>query len=192
MARLTRAQSQERTRTLLVEAATRLFMERGFTATSLEVIAEEAGFSRGAVYSNFASKAEIGHAVLDLLYEQAMHSAAAAAAEHGSGDWIDAVVASMETSIGNPQWTRLEVEVAAVCADDDTQSSFGQRYARLRGSCAALIAEATGGDRAIDPERLSFLLVSALLGAGLQRAADQSVSFGQIRDAIGLLGRQAG
>ena len=60
MARLTRAESQERTRRLLVEAATRLFLRDGFRATSLETIAEEAGFSRGAVYSNFASKTAIG------------------------------------------------------------------------------------------------------------------------------------
>ena len=48
-ARLTRAESQERTRRLIVEAATELFLGQGFRVTSLERIAEVAGFTRGAV-----------------------------------------------------------------------------------------------------------------------------------------------
>src|SRR5262249_716573 len=66
--RLTRAESQERTRTLIVQAATRLFLRDGFGVTSLEQIAEEAGFTRGAVYANYEGKTAIGVAVIDELY----------------------------------------------------------------------------------------------------------------------------
>ena len=70
MTRLTRAESRERTRALIVDAATDLFLRDGFQVTSLEQIGEEAGFTRGAVYSNFPSKTAMGIAVIDELYER--------------------------------------------------------------------------------------------------------------------------
>ncbi|MFI9081246.1 TetR/AcrR family transcriptional regulator [Streptomyces sioyaensis] len=54
--RLSRAQAQARTRSLLLDAAARVFARKGFTGASVEEIAEVAGFSIGAVYSNFGSK----------------------------------------------------------------------------------------------------------------------------------------
>lgn len=63
--RLTREESRARTRALLIEAAGKVFAERGFTAASVEEIAGLAGFSRGAFYSNFASKDDLFLAVLD-------------------------------------------------------------------------------------------------------------------------------
>lgn len=57
--RLTRAEMQERTKTRLIEAAYRLFERGGFSAVSLEEIAAEAGYSKGAVYSNFDSKEDL-------------------------------------------------------------------------------------------------------------------------------------
>lgn len=50
---------RERTKTRLIEAAYRLFERGGFSAVSLEEIAEEAGYSKGAVYSNFQSKEDL-------------------------------------------------------------------------------------------------------------------------------------
>lgn len=54
--RLNRAESKARTRSLLLAAARRTFAERGYQAATVEDIAAEAGFSVGAVYSNFRSK----------------------------------------------------------------------------------------------------------------------------------------
>ncbi len=70
MTRLTRAESQARTRALIVDAATRLFLRDGFQVNSLEQIGEDAGFTRGAVYSNLPSKTAMGIAVIDELYER--------------------------------------------------------------------------------------------------------------------------
>jgi AcrR family transcriptional regulator len=64
MPRLTRAESQARTRAQLVESAAEVFARRGFHGASVEEVAEEAGYSKGAVYSNFASKDELFLAVL--------------------------------------------------------------------------------------------------------------------------------
>ena len=54
--RLTRRESRDSTRARLIESAGRVFVRAGFDAASVEQIAEEAGFSRGAFYSNFKSK----------------------------------------------------------------------------------------------------------------------------------------
>ena len=63
--RLTRAQKQAQTRADLLEAAARVFARRGYASASVEEIAEEAGYSHGAVYSNFKGKAELFLAVFE-------------------------------------------------------------------------------------------------------------------------------
>ena len=59
MARVTRAESKERTRQRLLAEARRLFRERGYAATSLEQIAEAAEVTKGAIYGHFASKEDL-------------------------------------------------------------------------------------------------------------------------------------
>src|SRR5215203_6722049 len=70
-ARLTRQQRRERTRDDLVAAADRCFVEGGFHATSLDQIAAAAGYTKGAVYSNFASKEDLFFAVYERRAERA-------------------------------------------------------------------------------------------------------------------------
>jgi AcrR family transcriptional regulator len=57
--RLTRAEAKARTRGLLLEAAAQTFARKGYVGSSVEDIAEAAGFSIGALYSNFANKEEL-------------------------------------------------------------------------------------------------------------------------------------
>ena len=59
MARVTRAESKERTRQRLLAEGQRLFRERGYAATSLEQIAEAAEVTKGAIYGHFASKEDL-------------------------------------------------------------------------------------------------------------------------------------
>lgn len=59
VARVTRAESKERTRQRLLAEAQRLFRERGYAATSLEQIAEAAEVTKGAIYGHFASKEDL-------------------------------------------------------------------------------------------------------------------------------------
>lgn len=54
-----RRQPRGRTRQELLDAAARVFAARGFHGASVEAISEEAGYSTGALYSNFASKEEL-------------------------------------------------------------------------------------------------------------------------------------
>lgn len=68
--RLLRAERKAQTRTELVRAARTVFLRRGFHAASLDEIAEEAGYTKGAVYSNFAGKDDLFLVVLDEHYRR--------------------------------------------------------------------------------------------------------------------------
>ena len=57
--RLTREDSRERTAQRLLAAARKLIAKRGLSDTTLDEIAEEAGYTRGAFYSNFSSKGDL-------------------------------------------------------------------------------------------------------------------------------------
>jgi len=64
MARLSRAQMQERNRAKVLAAARAEFAERGFRDAKIDVIAERAELTRGAVYSNFPGKRALYLSVL--------------------------------------------------------------------------------------------------------------------------------
>ena len=57
--RLTREDSQDLTRQRLLDAAQKLFARKGLDKTSVEDIAEAAGYTRGAFYSNFKTKGDL-------------------------------------------------------------------------------------------------------------------------------------
>src|SRR3954471_13492259 len=68
--RIGRAERKERTRAELVQAARRTFLRHGFHGASVDLIADEAGYTKGAVYSSFAGKDDLFLAVLDANFEQ--------------------------------------------------------------------------------------------------------------------------
>ncbi len=70
MARISRAESQARTRALLLEAGNELFAAHGYHSVSVEAIAERAGFTRGAFYANFADKADLFMTALEELNQE--------------------------------------------------------------------------------------------------------------------------
>lgn len=82
--KLTPDRRREMTRSALVEAAAEVFAQRGFYAASLDEIAEAAGFTRGAIYSNFGGKEDLLMAVLELYTERQLQ--AFGAAIHPGGD----------------------------------------------------------------------------------------------------------
>jgi AcrR family transcriptional regulator len=63
--RMSRKESQLQTRGRLLDAALEVFSRRGYYAASVDEIAAEAGFSKGAVYSNFSSKEDLFLALID-------------------------------------------------------------------------------------------------------------------------------
>ncbi|QGZ65344.1 TetR/AcrR family transcriptional regulator [Paraburkholderia acidisoli] len=108
MARMTREESQALTRTKLVSVARTLFTRDGYAATSLDRIAEEAGFSKGAVYSNFDGKESLFLEVLDEHGKQSLAAILAALAGAGTIDEaIDAIAHWAEKSSRKGNWPSL-------------------------------------------------------------------------------------
>src|ERR1700735_5925499 len=64
--RLTRQESRLETRARLLESAAQLFARGGYEGASVDLIAESAGYSKGAFYSNFESKEAIFLELLDI------------------------------------------------------------------------------------------------------------------------------
>src|SRR5919204_3848463 len=110
--RLTRAEQQEQTRTRIIESAAQVFARRGFGRGSLEEIAESAGYSKGAVYSNFAGKDELFLAVLDARFERRARLLADVVLDgERLEDSYRAVAQSMVVADeGEPRWTPLLLE----------------------------------------------------------------------------------
>ena len=73
--RLTRVERQALTRRALLDAAIELFIERGIEAASIDEVTAHAGYTRGAFYSNFASKDELIVEACATFLEQ-LHAAA--------------------------------------------------------------------------------------------------------------------
>src|SRR3954468_7996858 len=62
---MTRAERAARTRRLLMAAASKVCAKHGLERASVDEVAKEAGFTKGAFYSNFRSKEELFLAMLD-------------------------------------------------------------------------------------------------------------------------------
>jgi AcrR family transcriptional regulator len=60
-----RSRRRAQTRARLLEAAARVYARRGFDAATLDEVADEAGFTKGAVYDHFGSKENLLFALLD-------------------------------------------------------------------------------------------------------------------------------
>ena len=66
----TRADRRSETRAQLIAVAERRFTADGYHATSLDAVADDAGFTKGAVYSNFSSKEDLFFAVYERRVER--------------------------------------------------------------------------------------------------------------------------
>ncbi len=71
---LTPERRREQTREYLLAAAAEVFAERGFHGATLDEVAAVAGYTKGAVYSNFKSKDDLFVALLESRYESGMRS----------------------------------------------------------------------------------------------------------------------
>lgn len=110
--RLLRAERKERTKAELVETARSVFLCRGFHAASLDEIAEEAGYSKGAVYSNFAGKDALFLAVLEDHYRRRAEAYLEIVFEHDDIEDSYRAVARVwrEANEREPEWARLIAE----------------------------------------------------------------------------------
>jgi AcrR family transcriptional regulator len=110
--RMTRRERSEQTRSELIVAARRVFLERGFHGASLEDISLEAGFTTGAVYSRFGGKDALFLAVLDDHIERRLQrylDVASSAADFESA-CRELGRAAVAAGRHEPSWTPLLME----------------------------------------------------------------------------------
>lgn len=189
MARLSRKESHALTRARLVETAEALFLADGYNATSLERVATEAGFSKGAVYSNFATKHELGLAVLDRVRLERAVLLAEAVAEAGDAEQrIAAFAAWAEANIGDVGWTALEVEFATSTRHlPQVRPELAQRRREVTQVVAALLDQQgteLGLELPMPAEDAAVQLLSLGIGLGVQRAFDPDLPVSSLVDLL--------
>jgi AcrR family transcriptional regulator len=174
--RKSQAERREETREQLVAAAARVFAERGFHATSLDAIAEEAGFSRGAVYYNFADKEELFLELLDRRcaeraqdLREVFAQTEAADVEATSRQAQLAAEHALEAMTGDPEWRALYLEFLAHAARDSMfRRRFSERTDEMRGALEDVVVERTrpvADALGMEPKQLAIVIDA--LGIGL-------------------------
>ncbi len=132
-ARMTREQSKAHTRERLLDAARSVFARGGFHGASVEEIASEAGFSTGALYSNFDGKEDLFLALMER--EIAAHAREIAEAV-GARASVDE-----RAKGGARQWmTMIEREPELLLLFMEFWA-YGVRDARVRPKVAARFAQ---------------------------------------------------
>jgi len=174
--RMTQAERRDETRDQLIAASARVFSRRGFHGTSLEAIAEEAGFSRGAVYYNFADKEELFLELLDRRCAERAQDLREAFADVDEGD-VEAtsrqaqVAArhSLHAMTGDPEWRALYLEFLAHAARDTAfRRRFGRRTQEMRTALEEVVVQRTAPFAdALDMEPEQLAVVIDALGTGL-------------------------
>ena len=194
MPRLSRAESQARTRELLVSTARELFLRDGYHATSLEKVAESAGFSKGAVYSNFRNKDELCLVVLDMINAEEIESALA---DVGRAATLEEGIAGFqrwaEHRLGDESWTSLEVEfVLHSRRDPELRAKVAKRNKAMRDSIARLLDARVGelaGRPLMPTEDIAAALLSLGIGLAIQRVVNPDIGVEVLsRTVRGLLG----
>ena len=176
--RLTRAEKSAQTRAQLMASARQLFLRRGFHAASLELVAEEAGFTIGAVYSRFGSKADLFLAILDEHIDRIVADVAKVATlDQPLGAHAELLAGRrMDLLERERDWFPLVLECWSHAARDERlRREFGARHERLVTAYAGLIEAdyaRLGLPLPMAPEVLARAVVAMGNGVALERLAD--------------------
>jgi len=177
--RLTRAEAKARTRQQLLDAAAQTFARKGYAGASVEEIAESAGFSTGALYSNFASKEEL---FLELMSARASRRITAVAEILGAedaGDPIEALAQLLERTADRDRDTdlmalRAEFWLYAV----RNPEAMGALAAQRRDQVDALVGvistamERWGAPADVSATELATVILAMFQGLVRQRRID--------------------
>ncbi|MEU4558330.1 TetR/AcrR family transcriptional regulator [Actinoplanes sp. NPDC023936] len=198
MERMGRRERQQYNRARLLDAAQRLLAQRGWSA-SLDEIARDAGLTKGAVYSSFASKEDILMALLDRqLGAASAELADSVPAADGDGTVRAFTALSEDNSAAgrapaNAEFAMLMLEFwLAAMRDEQVRPRYIDALRRTRARVADQIADQAGPD----PEtlrRTATLLLGLDIGLSIQRLIDpESVPESWYADAFRMLIGSAG
>ena len=175
--RLSRAEQNDRNRALLLAAARRVFLERGYYAATLDQIADEAGFSKGVVYSRFASKADMFLALLeDRIAERAAENARLAGELAGTGNFAALLDLAERAERGAPGWRLLVTEFRVHAArDPELNRRYATLHARTVDGVARMFAEISKENvesLPFPPRLMAELWLAIETGRALEQIAD--------------------
>jgi AcrR family transcriptional regulator len=166
-----RRQPRARTREDLLDAAARVFAERGFHGASVEAVADAAGYSTGALYSNFAGKEELFLSLYEERIERRRRELRDTAARSGPA----AAAASVDESLRQDRdFFLLYFEFALHAARN---RAFARRFRAVRDEG---LAELTAG---LADTLEHFGMQSGLAPEELARAV-RALSYGMALDQL--------
>ena len=191
--RLTRSQQTERNRADVLAAARRVFLDRGYHGATLEQIADEAGFSKGVVYSQFGTKADLFLALLDeRIEERARLNAEVAAGLAGVEGLVTLFEHATLLERSESDWTRLVLEFRVQAArDPELNRRYAAAHERTLAGVAAGIAELYA--RADDvppfaPRRIAEIVSALRVGFVLEQTANpEALQSPPIAELVGRL-----
>ena len=185
--RLSRERQRQVNREAVLDAAVRVFRERGYQGTTLEAIAETAGFSRGVTYSQFSSKADLFLAALERRRAEraaGQHTAAAA----GDDPWRSFIDEIVEQQMADPAWILATMEFRATAMRDP---EVARRYRALHAvslrdlaADLAAIYGRTGLAPPAPPDALARVLAAMGAGAVMEETAGAAVDGTTARQAV--------
>ncbi|MDN4614907.1 helix-turn-helix domain-containing protein [Leifsonia sp. F6_8S_P_1B] len=176
---------RQRTRSRLLDAAFDVFAEQGVRAASVETIAEAAGFTRGAFYSNFSSKEELFFALMDrektTRLEQLETGVARfltplvgdGAAELGDAEVVEIITRILELQSDDRRWWLVQTEFQLLALRDPEIAAGFVRYQDdfYRELTETVVAALTSARRrfTIDAEE-AVRVIAELCASGEARA----------------------
>jgi AcrR family transcriptional regulator len=174
--RLTRPQQVERNRDRVLVAARKVFGESGYAKASLDAIAERAGFSKGVVYSQFDSKADLFLALLEQRIAARAAQNSAAAEEPDPAAALAALLRTADPRTREERdWQRVLIEFRAQASYD---RALTRRYAALHertveqlATVLAALCGRAGVDPGVAPRTLAEFVLAVGNGATLEHAA---------------------
>jgi AcrR family transcriptional regulator len=171
---LTRAERQAQTRQELLDAAARVFVKRGLTGSSIEEISAEAGYTRGAFYSNFRSKNEL---FVELLHDRVYARYAEMTQEglegrpptlHETGERLAAIQANPE---GRWIW-RLWFECLAQAGRDEELRELAMTFWRGNRERISKLLEITLPHHKERAKAIATALIAVDIGLAIQHFVD--------------------
>jgi AcrR family transcriptional regulator len=183
--RLTRVEQTERNRALVLAAARTVFLDRGYHGATLEQIAEAAGFSKGVVYSQFESKADLFLSLLEArIEERAAENASLVERLAGDGGVAALVEHLARGDRAEPEWGLLVAEFRVHAArDPELNRRYAAAHARTRAALAEVLAavtEGSGEQLPFAPGETADVALALATGMLLEQAADPEAMGGAL------------
>lgn len=173
-----RTTKRERTRAELLSAARRVFGRHGYHDATLDEVVEESGLSKGALYYNFASKADLFLAVFEERIDERIGKLDALVFEQDEGGTrspAEIEAASVEfvrTLRQSREWRLLFLEFTAQAARDRRfHAEFAERAKRMRRALAEVLQRA-GYRGSLDPEPAAVLIAALANGLAIEALID--------------------